>query len=68
MSATPEREQAHGHVWQPMGLTEKETVLYSPVSASDHVVVTQTLAVRSCACGAIRRTEVGRKKRWLNRG
>jgi hypothetical protein len=62
----PVAEQ-HVHVWEPVGIVEHETVVYSPVSAMDHAVVTQKLAVRSCSCGALRRTEVGRKKRWLNR-
>jgi hypothetical protein len=57
----------HKHKWQPVGITEVETVLYSPVSRNDHQVVTQKMAVRSCECGALRRTEVGRKTRWLNR-
>lgn len=66
-AAPPKPADAHVHEWEPCGTTEHETVLYSPVSAMDHVVVTQTLAIRSCKCGAIRRTEVGRKERWLNR-
>jgi hypothetical protein len=59
--------EAHEHEWEPVGVIDHETVLYSPVSAMDHVLVTQKLAVRSCKCGAVRRTEVGRKERWLNR-
>jgi hypothetical protein len=62
----PVAEQ-HVHVWEPVGIVEHETVVYSPVSALDHAVVTQKLAVRSCSCGAVRRTEVGRKTRWKNR-
>jgi len=58
---------AHAHKWEPVGITEREVVAYSPVSAMDHVVVTQKIAVRSCECGALRQTEVGRKERWLNR-
>lgn len=55
--------EKHVHKWQPVGITEVETVLTSPVSVYDNVVVTQKMAVRSCECGAIRRTEVGRKER-----
>lgn len=57
----------HVHEWEPVGVVDHETIFYSPVSAMDHTVVTQKLAVRSCKCGAVRRTEVGRKERWLNR-
>ena len=64
---TTETVEKHVHEWQPCGTAQEETVLYSPVSAMDHVVVTQTFAIRSCSCGAVRRTEVGRKSRWLNR-
>ena len=59
--------EKHQHRWQPVGITEVETVLYSPVSVLDHQVVTQKMAVRSCECGAVRRTEIGRKTRWKNR-
>jgi hypothetical protein len=59
--------QQHEHVWEPVGIVDDEQIVYSPVSAMDHVLVKRQLAVRSCECGAIRRTEVSRKERWLNR-
>lgn len=76
MATTPKRiikkrkpviTQPHEHEWEPVGITEVETVIYSPVSAMDHVLVTQKIAVRSCKCGSVRKTEIGRKERWLNR-
>ena len=58
---------AHQHVWEPIGIVTDEKTFFSPVSAMDHTVVERKLAVQSCGCGAIRRVEVGRKERWLNR-
>lgn len=60
-------DAVHTHVWQPVGVAKDEQILYSPVSAADHVKVIRELAVTSCECGAIRKTEVSRKERWLNR-
>lgn len=57
----------HVHEWEPCGTAQDEQVLYSPVSAMDHVLVTRTLAIRTCKCGAVRKTEVSRKERRLNR-
>lgn len=57
----------HTHEWEPFGTVTEDQILYSPVSAMDHVKETVTYAVRSCRCGAVRRTAVASKSRWLNR-
>lgn len=66
-NVSQEPETAHVHEWEPVGITTTKKVGYSPVSAMDHVVYTIKLAVTSCKCGAIRRREVGRTSKWLNR-
>lgn len=65
MSAT---EQKHEHAWEPVGTVKEEQVSYSPVSHMDHCKRTVTIAVRSCQCAALRRTQIGAGPwRWLNR-
>ena len=60
MSVTPSqrRDQAtHSHVWKSVGIvTERDVILDGRTERP----VLRKLLVRSCPCGAIRRTEVGR--------
>lgn len=61
-------ETAHEHKWEPVGVVSEDHISYSPVSEMDHTVQKIKYAVRSCECGALRKTIVGRGRvRWLNR-
>jgi hypothetical protein len=58
----------HVHEWMPVGIAPEDQVSYSPVSAMDHQVRTNQIAVTSCACGEFRRALVSSSQwRWLNR-
>ena len=63
--SSDDTKTAHTHAWQPAGIITEDDILYSPVSRFDHVKVTYKIAVRSCKCGAIRRTVVGQTSRRL---
>lgn len=47
----------HAHVWNPVGIvTERDVILDGRTERP----IMRKLLIRSCSCGAIRRTEVGR--------
>ena len=52
-----ERPAAHVHEWEPVGMTTERRLVSD--GRRDRFV-TLKLAIRSCKCGAIRRTEVAR--------
>lgn len=53
-------KEEHKHTWKDAGIIEEDDMLYSPVSARDHIYFTRHILIRTCECGTIRRTEVGR--------
>jgi hypothetical protein len=55
--ATESRSAAHTHEWEPVGMTTERRLVSD---GRKDWYVTIRLAVRSCKCGAIRRTEVSR--------
>jgi hypothetical protein len=61
-------EPEHVHEWQPVGVVKEREDAYSPVSVYDHQFREVSVAVRSCTCGAVRRTIVSYGPwKWLNR-
>lgn len=48
----------HVHVWEPVGMTSERRRFFDGITNPQAEV---KLAIRSCSCGAIRRTEVARR-------
>lgn len=57
MSAEHPAAQAHVHKWEPVGMTTERRQFFDGITNPWADV---RLAIRSCECGAIRKTEVSR--------